>query len=858
MGRKVAACLRPYRHSATLAFISRADDSARILLGSVRVSRRSKGGDSQTAYPCQTVFVGRKARGLWPKVASSVVAAGVAGLALFVWLSPHRSALEAFGSFVLAIAVPAVSLAVYLTRVKRPGDLAWARSADDVADLLARAVKEQWIRAAADRSLLQAEPIPVRWKRSSQQVAGPISAAVGSRQFPPLPGLTAVGQGQLRGGGLGDLHALYGGLGSGWMVITGAPGAGKSGAAVLLLLAALRYREQVPAECRPLVPVPVIFTLHGWDPSTERAGDWLAAQLRLTYPLLAGTGGSVDAAALVAAGKIAVILDGLDEIPGELRPVALRALSEQAVFRLVVLTRSAEMAATARRSFLEGAVALELQDVHPPAAASYLIRVQRDPPPPGWRELTGRLRRAPASPLALALVNPLTLTLVRDLYRDADVGDLLSFCDAAGDGLSREDIEDYLLDRVLPMAYAVRPGQAPPRYELQGAQRALSYVAMRMNQEGTRDLAWWHVPAWTSRLRRIITGAVVAGLGLLGALAGLMIGLLGGPHGWSLGLGLGAGLVAAVVAGRGARGGGSPGRMTALRWQHLFSRSALIAALAGGLLFGFLFGLLGFLAASTGGSGSAGLVLVGLVFGLVAGVMTGLGGNAGGSSARMAVLRWRQMFSVSSLTTGLLAGFVTVLAVYVGIAHGDLTWALVDGLIVGIVIWLVFGLGTMVSTGLTQPEATDTSPLTPPASWRRDQTARLVAGLAGGVTAGLLVGLLLSVWTWPENGLTAAVEQALIPGLLFGLTAGLIFGLTHAETWPVSLTFIQLTRRQHTPIRLMRLLEDARERQILRTVGPIYQFRHARLQDRLAGETATTRFPQSQTSHADHQSETPD
>jgi hypothetical protein len=32
----------------------------------------------------------------------------------------------------------------------------------------------------------------------------------------------------------------------------------------------------------------------------------------------------------------------------------------------------------------------------------------------------------------------------------------------------------------------------------------------------------------------------------------------------------------------------------------------------------------------------------------------------------------------------------------------------------------------------------------------------------------------------------------------------------------------------------MRFLENARERNVLRTVGPVYQFRHARLQDRLA------------------------
>jgi hypothetical protein len=43
-----------------------------------------------------------------------------------------------------------------------------------------------------------------------------------------------------------------------------------------------------------------------------------------------------------------------------------------------------------------------------------------------------------------------------------------------------------------------------------------------------------------------------------------------------------------------------------------------------------------------------------------------------------------------------------------------------------------------------------------------------------------------------------------------------------------------------TPIHLMGFLEDARQRKVLRTVGPIYQFRHARLQDRLATQNEKT------------------
>jgi hypothetical protein len=79
---------------------------------------------------------------------------------------------------------------------------------------------------------------------------------------------------------------------------------------------------------------------------------------------------------------------------------------------------------------------------------------------------------------------------------------------------------------------------------------------------------------------------------------------------------------------------------------------------------------------------------------------------------------------------------------------------------------------------------------------------------------------------WVFVGLFVAV--AVIPACVLAATC----------TWPASLTFLQLRFSQHTPLRLMRFFEDARERGVLRTVGPVYQFRHAHLQDRL-GEKAS-------------------
>jgi hypothetical protein len=214
---------------------------------------------------------------------------------------------------------------------------------------------------------------------------GPHAAGppVKSVQFRPLPGLRATGAALLRNGGLqDDLYQVYGGLGSGRMVIVGPAGSGKSGAAVLLIRTALEKRKNLPGKERSAVPVPVpvMFTLHGWDPD-KPVREWLVERLRQTYPLFRGKGGTAQAAALVDGHRIAVILDGLDEIPEHMRPVALKALSRDADFRVVVLGRGDETAAAAGQEILVRAVALELQDVAPQVAAKYLESVQRHPPP---------------------------------------------------------------------------------------------------------------------------------------------------------------------------------------------------------------------------------------------------------------------------------------------------------------------------------------------------------------------------------------------------------------------------------------------------------------------------------------------
>jgi hypothetical protein len=209
----------------------------------------------------------------WPVFAILVITA-ITLVLLYVGLGSEHIAV--YGAF----AVPLVTLVLgWITSVwnSRTSAAGWGTPGPDldrIADLLAIATQQQWSRAAGERGLV-GETIPVTWGRPSPGLTGRVAVAVSSRRFAPLPGLAPVKKRQLAEGQITGLHAIYGGLGSGRLVITGAPGSGKTGAAVLLVLAALQHRNQVPAGDRPKVPVPVLFTAQDWDSHRQPVSQWL-------------------------------------------------------------------------------------------------------------------------------------------------------------------------------------------------------------------------------------------------------------------------------------------------------------------------------------------------------------------------------------------------------------------------------------------------------------------------------------------------------------------------------------------------------------------------------------------------------
>lgn len=618
-----------------------------------------------------------------------------------------------------------------------------ASSVERQLRLLATASRNQWAAAAKDLRLLHPAPLPIRWRRATAPVVGPVSAATYER-FEPLPGLTAVSDSELREGDGAALHRIYGALPSGRLLLIGPPGSGKSTAATLLLLDALRDREQATPDEQALIPVPVLFPLHGWDVTRgESVVDWMVGKLVETYPMFHGSAGRRVATDLLTAGRVAGFLDGLDEIPESARSGVLEALAD-APFRLVLLTRTAEAIAAAHHGPLAGAVAVELQPVRPTDAAAYLLEPLVNPPPDPWKAISNQLQEA--GPLAEALSTPLALSLLRDVYGPSDPVDELLDTDRFP---SAAAIENHLLDYAITAAYTPRPGHPRPRYSVATAERTLRYLATQLTEHHTRDLAWWHIPTWTSHGYRVITAAATNFLAN-GLIYGLTVGLVFGSA-----LGLSAGLT--------------------------FGLSTLFVALAGQ--------------------------------------------RRGQPTMPKRIVRPTRTSTARSLVFGLLSG---------------LSGGLLAGLAAGLMFGLASGLASVGLRGIARHTEVDGSSLGPADLWRHDRNSGLVCTLVVGLVIGLVA--ILTVMLIP--GLASRPSVVLTVGLVVGLVVGLGAMLarragntTHLPDFAfveTTLAAVRLTIRHKTPVRLIAFLEDARSKHLLRTVGPVYQFRHAALQARLA------------------------
>ncbi|MEU6407460.1 hypothetical protein [Microbispora sp. NPDC046933] len=692
------------------------------------------------------------------------------------------------GGWVLAIIVAMTPVVRWWRAAAAPvrGDAVAAQAT------LATAVLGQWLNEIAARGLEDPRPIDLRWSPTARPIADhlenvglPISGSMGD---------------------ISELVAQYRALARQRLVILGDVGSGKTSLAVLLVRELLRDRS-------PEEPVPVLLTMADWGSQgtvSEPFGDWLARRLGQDYPFLVETYGPDTPAALVRERRVLPVLDGLDELPAPTRPEKLRALNAamSGSDSLILTCRTAEFEEAVLSpdgDVITGAAVIEPEPVEPGDAAWYLQARLRPGTQGGWPELLDDLRGERRTVLARTLTSPFTLWLLQATY----IGTGANLADLNRLGTTAE-VTDHLLERLVPALIATnRYGSAVPwPYRLEDVQRWLAFFARRLRAEETYDLAWWDLRGEERPIGRLTMP--LCGL-FLGVVLSLWLPLVLG-----LGIGLGIALVGLVV------GPVTDDESDQRYYRSLRSAEAKAAAI----------GPIESLRANLAGEAVRGL-RAGLVFGVAVGVVTGL--FFGVREGVLLGVSGGVVNGVLTAVTGV--GFPGAAFLVVFYGSFDL---FTRSLPVGIAATAVLGLNALGSDLLGLPAGAAIMLFLCLTIARVLRRRRF-----------LLEGLAIWALSWAWYPLVRLfdidVSQAVliagaIPAALFllpGIGAGLASAFMIIRPVAGYLLEISLLRiRFRIPARPMRFFAACHRLGILRQVGPVYQFRHAILQDYLARDSA--------------------
>ena len=692
---------------------------------------------------------------------------------------------------------------------------------DQAADRMAAAVQAQWRAEARTRRLQDPWPLPVRWVATGREVADH-DDLVFARPAPDAP--VAVHRPELAGE-LADATDAFESLPHRRLVVLGCPGAGKSVFAMAFALAMLRRRAAGGA-------VPVLFPVAGWNPELSGLHHWMIEYITANYHLSTGDIHQTRRIAqeLVRAGKILPVLDGLDEIPYRWRPLAVEELNRSLDdgTPVVVTCRTDEFDdAIARGDVITRAAVVELQPLDLPTAIAYL----RETTPAGrradrWEPVFARLRAHPDASPAVVLRTPLMVALARTIYGDspADPRELLddAYLDAG-------TLEGHLLDRLIPATYQehARAGEGDGTpWRATEVTGWLTFLARNAGGAGRPDLAWWQLElAVPAALHQGITGL------LGGAVVGLVFGVVPG---------------ALLAAGALAFGLVSPARPPTLegwltgrlepwlrRWagdrfagslmsdkepveRRLVLALSRFAAVCAGLTAG-----LGSLRDSGLRPSVAWGVAVALAVGMVLGHFT-VAPRVTPSEVQFDARRGLRRFG-RHLAVGLCAG----------VGSGLLVMVLVNslfGIAVGLSVGLATGLIDGLNTWLDVP-ADVTQALSPQSTRRAERTA----ALARAGTVALAVGLAAGTAYLLAYGWRSGLTHGLVFGAGFGI-ADRYSGISQTVWGRYVAAKVWLAMAGRLPWRLTAFLEDAHRHGLLRQAGAAYQFRHLRLQQRLAGD----------------------
>jgi hypothetical protein len=571
---------------------------------------------------------------------------------------------------------------------RRVGADASGLSLAQVADRLAVAVGAQWSAEAAIRRLNDPYPLPVSWVAADRSLTDGWDslvrlAASGAGWLAPSPEGTAASPEGLAGQG-GELVDVLARVPTGRLVVLGGPGAGKTMLMVRLVLDLLARRDLGG-------PVPILASVASWNPEEQDLQGWLATQLLLDYPALAaplahGMAESTQAAALLTSGFILPILDGLDEIPEQVRGPVISRINDalRPGEHVVVTCRTKEYLDAVRPEggvevTLRAAAAVQLRPLDADAVRRYLcddaggpvMEARWDPVLP----LIGT-----NAPIGQALSTPLMVALARAIYNPRPgerAGSLRDPAELLSPTLTeRTAVESVLFDAFIPAAYRGEPAR---RWKARDTEKWLVFLARHLEKTiSSPDFAWWQLRPDISDF-----GILVAGLGV------------------GLGVGLGTAPAIAVIAGIVAAGaalvGGPEGKTekAPARGMRINIRSLgmLVSWLAIGAVIGTGFGLFSLFedVLPFGGSDHSGFIdgfEGGLGLGAIIGLIVFVSGleNVPRSPAEVASPR-----AVLVRDRRVALGFIVVYGILFGLPLG-----LATGLLPGLLSGLVGALGISI------------------------------------------------------------------------------------------------------------------------------------------------------------------
>jgi NACHT domain len=464
------------------------------------------------------------------------------GAAGTVWLASRSHGPETDGVVTALIGLPTLYLAFATFREGRRRAVrteAAGVNLEQVADEIAAAVRNQWRAEAQARRLNDPYPLPVRWIAAEPSLVdswdGLRTLAESGAGWQPRSGDWAADPADLDGEG-NQLVGRLARVPTGRLVVLGEPGAGKTMLMVRLILDLYEQRENG-------APVPMLMPVASWDPMTQDLREWLELRLAIDHPGLGGpapVGSSAvtRAGALLDAGLVMLILDGLDEIPDALRGPAIGRINDavRPGEGLVVTCRTAPFRAAVRATngpmiTVRGAAGVELCPLHVNAVTDYLRQDARDADGQDrWKDVINSL--GTSAPIASVLSNPLMISLARVIYNPRpgehsgtlpDPAKLCVFRD-------KEQVEQHLFKAFIPAAYRSRSVRQVFRpWSARKAEQWLIYLAHHLEDTiGAPDFAWWQlvraVPGVAAGLAAGLVAAIVAG-SVVWVIAGLIYGL---------------------------------------------------------------------------------------------------------------------------------------------------------------------------------------------------------------------------------------------------------------------------------------------------------------------------------------------